>query len=574
MEEQIKKWEELQNKIKAEITNLENNKTADNKKLRQLKRELDKLLKETQSLMATNIKLEVKLGANSVDSAINKLTGETLTPNRLNTPGLQDLINENALNFKSAVNYVNREINTMVREAQKLTDKINVIDTANRAEFEAELKRKMTEAGVVAMKTTDGKNLQLDKYVKMATQTTLKIARNKGVIEQCKVRGIDLVKMSEHFPTCSICTPLQGRVYSISGDSKEYPALSIPFSGGYEVVHPNCKHSFMPYLPEYLPKETVEKDKEKSNRSFEVFNQFEKEQLERYNQQQKKKATVNRIRKEYDNIALAIGKDNMPSFTGFRNSKRSNGPVYNEVKEKYNLAIGKTTENVDNYVENSVDIKYTDMFNKNISIENQKLSKETITRLKNEYKDVLDSELIMDASVIGPNTLGSTNLAGRDINLNSLRYRDNPPDILKEFENSGYSLASNGDIRDIINHEAGHLIIIKLHRRINGVEAKTPREANTKFENYNRNFMKSVYDEYSKAEYGLPYSKLKTPENTDKWSGFIKRIYPSQYSRTSYSENLAENFSLYRYKIDNNIELDNFDKAFEKMLNVERAKLK
>lgn len=287
--------------------------------------------------MKQNVARELRLGALDVDGSITKITGEVFKAPRLNTSSVQNLITENAMNFRSAVNYVNREIRNMVVEAQKETDKINVIDTVNRKQFEEELKKQLVNRGVVAMKTSNNRELILDKYVKMATQTTLKIARNVGVIEQSKKRGIDLVKMTEHFPTCSICMVRQGRVYSISGENKDYPSLyGDCFTGDYETVHPNCKHSYMPYLPEYLSEEQVKADKEYSNRPFEVLNEFEQKQLERYNTEQKRKSRINRIRKEYDNMAVVVGSENMPSFTGFRNSKTRNGPVYKDLKEQYN----------------------------------------------------------------------------------------------------------------------------------------------------------------------------------------------------------------------------------------------
>ena len=47
--------------------------------------------------------------------------------------------------------------------------------------------------------------------------------------------------MSSHFPTCPICSPLQGRWYSLSPDNKDYPYIyDTAWKSGHKTVHPNC----------------------------------------------------------------------------------------------------------------------------------------------------------------------------------------------------------------------------------------------------------------------------------------------------------------------------------------------
>ncbi|HPY89046.1 MAG TPA: hypothetical protein PLG34_13815, partial [Spirochaetota bacterium] len=325
MDDQFKKWEDLQKKIIEEIQKIKNDPTK-TRQLSKLKKELANLKKESSNWLANEIKKEFKLGASSVDEYINTLTGETPNPNKLNLEGVGDLITEARGNFTNATNFVNRSLNNLVKEAQKERDQLNVIQDVNRSTLETILKGKLADEGVTAIETSNGRKLQLDSYVKMATQSTLKIARNKGVINQCKSRDIDLVKMTVHFPTCSICLPLQGRVYSISGTSDTYPPLSKAF-GEWETVHPNCKHSIMPYIPDYVDQDQLEEDIKNSNRSYTILNPKEQEALDRYNQEQKRKSLLRTAKKEYNNMSIVLGKDQMPSFPGFLKSKRSSGNV-------------------------------------------------------------------------------------------------------------------------------------------------------------------------------------------------------------------------------------------------------
>lgn len=59
--------------------------------------------------------------------------------------------------------------------------------------------------------------------------------------------GTDLIQMEVSGSTCPECAKYQGRVYSISGKSKIFPALpaQIKSTG---VVHPGCHHMFYPYI--------------------------------------------------------------------------------------------------------------------------------------------------------------------------------------------------------------------------------------------------------------------------------------------------------------------------------------
>ena len=60
----------------------------------------------------------------------------------------------------------------------------------------------------------------------------------------------DLVIMSAHGSTCPECAKYQGRVYSLSGRSTQFPKVPEFYSNG-QIVHQYCSHSFRPYIPEF-----------------------------------------------------------------------------------------------------------------------------------------------------------------------------------------------------------------------------------------------------------------------------------------------------------------------------------
>lgn len=55
----------------------------------------------------------------------------------------------------------------------------------------------------------------------------------------------DLMILETHRLSCPLCAPMQGKIYSKSGKSKEYPSIEVAYKNG--VGHPNCKCEFSIY---------------------------------------------------------------------------------------------------------------------------------------------------------------------------------------------------------------------------------------------------------------------------------------------------------------------------------------
>jgi hypothetical protein len=83
-------------------------------------------------------------------------------------------------------------------------------------------------------------------YAKLVAVTKTREAVVKGTNDRLQQRGIDLVKIvgrnSVHF-----CTAFLGHVYSLSGTSDKYPALSSLPNGG-PPFHPQCSKSTAPFI--------------------------------------------------------------------------------------------------------------------------------------------------------------------------------------------------------------------------------------------------------------------------------------------------------------------------------------
>lgn len=94
---------------------------------------------------------------------------------------------------------------------------------------------------------TGGRRWRLDSYAELIARTQTGNAARQAHMNRQQQYGLDLVRISSHSPCSDLCRPWQGRVFSMSGKSEQYPPLSDATSGG--LYHPNCKHSQSAYVP-------------------------------------------------------------------------------------------------------------------------------------------------------------------------------------------------------------------------------------------------------------------------------------------------------------------------------------
>lgn len=92
---------------------------------------------------------------------------------------------------------------------------------------------------------SDGRKMNIDSYTEMVARTQTGNASRQAHMNRIQEYGGDLVLISQHYPVSPLCSPYQGRAYSISGESNVYPSLQSAIDGG--LYHANCKHSQSQY---------------------------------------------------------------------------------------------------------------------------------------------------------------------------------------------------------------------------------------------------------------------------------------------------------------------------------------
>lgn len=80
---------------------------------------------------------------------------------------------------------------------------------------------------------------------------------SRGTESQLLSQGLDLVKIVGPTEVVDWCGEYRGKVFSITGNSIEFPPLSETPSGGTP-FHPNCKDREAPFVPHFHSKEEIE----------------------------------------------------------------------------------------------------------------------------------------------------------------------------------------------------------------------------------------------------------------------------------------------------------------------------
>jgi len=105
----------------------------------------------------------------------------------------------------------------------------------------------------------NGRFYALKSFAEQLARTSLHEVFVKATIDECKKWDNDLIQFSRHDSPCDLCAPLEGMVFSISGNDPDFPPLDNPVpvtvdskTGSKTVYvdprlpHPRCEHNLNP----------------------------------------------------------------------------------------------------------------------------------------------------------------------------------------------------------------------------------------------------------------------------------------------------------------------------------------
>ena len=302
--------------------------------LKQVNEQLAELNRQAKEWVDKTIPENYQAGIDEANAGLKKAGINISVPETfagLHTAAV-DIIAKNTFADLVAANiFVGRQVSDSIRRAgiDAVAQKLSQGQTVKQCK--QNLLSQLVDKGLNGIKDKRGRMISLESYASTVARSTTREATNRATLNQLTYLGYDLVKMSSHATSCKICAPLQGRVYSISGNDKRYPPLKFAHKGDHANIHPNCRHVLVPYI-EALAKD-VEEDRQFSNRSFDIDPRSQAE-IDRYNQGQALKRKLRNDKNQFEDIKIGLPEDAPKSFSGYQSMKRANSERYQELKEK------------------------------------------------------------------------------------------------------------------------------------------------------------------------------------------------------------------------------------------------
>lgn len=194
------------------------------------------------------------------------------------------------------------------------------------------MKEQLALAGVDSFVDKAGKVWKLDSYCTMVARTTTAEAAVQGTLQRARAGDYKLIQMSEHHPTCEICAPLQGHIYTTDSADRRYPQ----WQDDYAVIHPNCLHDIFIYIEQYDSKYEENLERAKNfDPNTDPRSQAEKDA---YAALQRENRRLSDLRNHHSRYVARLGPDNVPSIQGFARMKRANSAKYQELQSRYRAA--------------------------------------------------------------------------------------------------------------------------------------------------------------------------------------------------------------------------------------------
>lgn len=176
---------------------------------------------------------------------------------QVHTSAVGILIDDVALDMISVNEQMAKDIKRFVRQTQqKAIEDAQISRLLAQGLLEGEARKKISDKVYKQLKERmlgekfiriNGKNYDPDKYARLVARTRIREATTTGVRNTALQYGVDLVQISTHADSCEYCKKFQGKVYSLSGKSKDFPVLEEQ-----PPYHPNCEHVLMPTTEEAM----------------------------------------------------------------------------------------------------------------------------------------------------------------------------------------------------------------------------------------------------------------------------------------------------------------------------------
>ena len=110
--------------------------------------------------------------------------------------------------------------------------------------------KQWADKGIPALIDKAGRKWTTEAYTQTLVRTNVRNVSTGVQTERLDQYGLDLMEVSSHVGARENCAPYQGKIYSRSGNSNNYPPLSSTSMGDIDGLFGiNCQHPMYPYIP-------------------------------------------------------------------------------------------------------------------------------------------------------------------------------------------------------------------------------------------------------------------------------------------------------------------------------------
>jgi hypothetical protein len=171
---------------------------------------------------------------------------------RFHKEAIAALVDETQTSFLETMTGINREAKVLlgkgVRDLITLRMAGGAVEGKSLKEVKATVVGILKERGLAALIDKGGHKWELDRYAEMLIRTKAVEARNRGLANRMVENGYDLVQVTTHNSDHEECRVWEGKVLSLTGQTKGYPTVADAEKQG--LFHPNCKHAINVVVPE------------------------------------------------------------------------------------------------------------------------------------------------------------------------------------------------------------------------------------------------------------------------------------------------------------------------------------
>lgn len=219
---------------------------------RQILAQISKIIEDLQVEINGYVQKELpffyKQGASDAIKQLKKIGADIETSkgfSLIHQTAVKMLIDDTAKAFAESMTGLKRSATAVLNKAvkQQITQQLALgkISGDSLATIKDMVAGIIQNQGIASMVDKAGRPWTLDRYSEMLIRTKSVEARNRGLINRMAENGYDLVEVTSHGSKCDLCAPWEGKILSVSGNDKDYPALAEAEADG--LFHPNCQHA-------------------------------------------------------------------------------------------------------------------------------------------------------------------------------------------------------------------------------------------------------------------------------------------------------------------------------------------